>query len=428
MRKKRNLIKHFFIGVTIALITTVVLWGGLIYYYQLSQLPDRIEQGLGTSIDSVALRMRGINDEADFTRRAKILTSEFPLVALEYYRADGTRLYQFYRDDTQEELRAIHDRWHRLMERLHRDSEYFATRNGDRHFLHFSVLIPDNDAHYLDAIMIVPKRQVDNLKRSAMIVLIVTIGSIFITALVLFPLIYFAYRTMKKQKTKLLISNLQTIAALGNAIAKRDSDTDSHNHRVVYYAVKLAESLNMKPEQIRGLIKGSFLHDIGKIGIRDDILLKPGPLDHDMFEVMKRHTILGEEIITDVNWLQDARSIVRHHHERHDGQGYPDGLHGEEIPVNARIFSIVDVFDALTSRRPYKEPFELENSLEIIRKDIGKRFDPVIAERFLELAPTLYEEMRGQPLSVIRFMLINTIKYYFDIPDEWVQSLATEIN
>ena len=421
MKRERNLLKQFFGRIAAALVLTMLLWGGAIYYYQLSQLPARIEQSLGTTTESLALQLRGIDSEATFLSRARAMSERYHLLMLEYYGPDHTLRFSYVAPGTDEELQNQHRRWHELIKQLYHESEYFVTRDDTRHYLHFSMTIPDDGGRYAEATITVPKRQVESVRRSALMVLFVTVGTILVTVAALFPLVYVAYRTLKRQQNALLASNLQMINALGNAIAKRDSDTDSHNHRVVYYAVKLAQRLQMDDEEIRGLIKGAFLHDIGKIGIRDDILLKPGPLDREMFETMKRHTVMGEEIVARVSWLEDARPVIRHHHECYDGRGYPDGLSGDQIPRNAKIFALVDVFDALTSKRPYKGAFAFEEAVKIIRSDIGRRFDPLLAEAFLEIAQDLFEAVHDKGVEEIRLLLIENIKHYFELPEEFFE-------
>lgn len=213
--------------------------------------------------------------------------------------------------------------------------------------------------------------------------------SVLVTAFLLYPLLLAMLRQSAERSRRLLDANFSLLRSLGNAIAKRDSDTDAHNYRVTFYAVALAEALNVPKNDIADLVVGAFLHDIGKIGIPDRILLKPGKLTTDEFEIMKTHALLGIEIVADNPWLTGAALTIRHHHERFDGSGYPDGLVGDAIPSVARIFSVVDVFDALTSERPYKKPMPLGEALDIIGRDSGRQFDPRVVAAFLGIAPDL---------------------------------------
>jgi response regulator RpfG family c-di-GMP phosphodiesterase len=142
---------------------------------------------------------------------------------------------------------------------------------------------------------------------------------------------------------------------------------------------------------MRSLMLGAFLHDVGKIGIPDALLLKPGRLTAEEMTVMRTHVGLGLKIIGSSSWLQLARNVIEHHHERFDGAGYPRGLAGPDIPMEARLFAIVDVFDALTSERPYKRPMPLEEALVCLQEGAGGHFDPAMVEAFAGIAPGAYE-------------------------------------
>ena len=191
----------------------------------------------------------------------------------------------------------------------------------------------------------------------------------------------------------LLESNLHMIRALGGAIAERDTGTNEHNFRVTIYAVRLAETMLQPPELIRSLIKGAFIHDIGKIGIPDAILTKSSGLTDEERQIMNSHVKRGAHIIGPATWLKDAIDIVRYHHEHYDGNGYLAGLAGEEIPLTARIFTVGDVFDALTSKRPYKVPYAFAEALQMIDEQSGKQFDPSIVRAFEDIAEDVYIEV-----------------------------------
>ena len=217
------------------------------------------------------------------------------------------------------------------------------------------------------------------------------LGLVLITMLAIYPVIRRLLNRLSQQTVRLLDSNLEILQVLGSAIAKRDSDTDAHNYRVSVYSVRLAESMQLPRVQIQGLIKGALLHDVGKLGIRDNILLKPGKLNEAEFETMKTHVDHGLEITDRAAWLKDAQAVVGGHHEKFDGAGYPAGLKGDEIPIVARMFAITDVFDALTSRRPYKEPLSFEDAMEILESGRGSHFDPELLDYFRGIARELYE-------------------------------------
>lgn len=238
-------------------------------------------------------------------------------------------------------------------------------------------------------------------------------GSALITALLLYPLLLAMLHRSTGLSRGLLESNLSLMHSLGNAIAKRDSDTDAHNYRVTFYAVALAESMGLLKHDISDLVVGAFLHDVGKIGIPDRILLKPGKLSADEFEVMKTHALLGIEIVADNPWLAGAALTIRHHHERFDGTGYPDGLRGDAIPRLARIFAVVDVFDALASERPYKKPIALAEALTIIERDSGRHFDPDVAVAFTRIAPDLYARAAHAEVAELRQGMRQVLSRYF---------------
>lgn len=238
-------------------------------------------------------------------------------------------------------------------------------------------------------------------------------GAVLLTALIFYPLLLAFLKQSTRLGQNLLDSNLSLLRSLGNAVAKRDSDTDAHNYRVTLYAVALAEAMALAPERIAELVTGAFLHDVGKIGIPDQILLKPGKLSADEFAIMKTHVLLGIEIVEDNLWLRGATRVIRYHHERFDGGGYPDGLKGRDIPDIARIFAVVDVFDALTSERPYKKPMSVPEAMAIIEGESGSHFDPDMVMVFRDLAQDLHETTRLAESHELRRRLRETTLRYF---------------
>ncbi len=211
----------------------------------------------------------------------------------------------------------------------------------------------------------------------------------------------------------LLESNMQMIGALGGAIAERDTGTSEHNYRVVIYAVELARILGRPREDIRALIKGAFLHDIGKIGIPDAVLVKPSGLSADERSLMNSHVRRGAHVIQGVTWLSDALDVVRYHHEWWNGEGYLDGLRGEAIPLNARIFTIGDVFDAMTSRRPYKVPYSFDDALESVREAAGTQFDPEIVVAFEQISEEVYSEVQADRGARLEDIIRGLMHEYF---------------
>jgi len=232
------------------------------------------------------------------------------------------------------------------------------------------------------------------------------------TTLLIHPIIRRLVQRLSDLSIHLLDANLETLQVLGSAIAKRDSDTDAHNYRVTIYSVHLAEASSVDSAVIRRLIKGAFLHDVGKIGVRDEILLKPGRLDEQEFEIMKTHVTHGLDIIARSQWLQDAGEVIGGHHEKYAGAGYHHGLRSDAIPLTARIFAIADVFDALTSERPYKKPMTLEESIVILRQGAGQHFDPGLAARFEAIAGDLHARFANNQ-EAARMELAGIIDRYF---------------
>ncbi|MFE8070455.1 HD-GYP domain-containing protein [Marinobacteraceae bacterium S3BR75-40.1] len=230
---------------------------------------------------------------------------------------------------------------------------------------------------------------------------------------VFYPVVKRQHRRINRHSQELARSNLELLKVLGNAIAKRDSDTHSHNYRVTLYSIYLARELGASPESIKRLIKGAFLHDVGKIAIPDRILHKPGRLTEKEFSVMQEHTHHGLDIIRPTQWLREAEDVVFGHHEKFDGSGYPRGLAGQAIPLAARIFCIADVFDALTSKRPYKEPFPLDKSLAILREGEGAHFDPELLALFLQNAATWYQHIKDADDATLDTLLTAEVERYF---------------
>ena len=198
-----------------------------------------------------------------------------------------------------------------------------------------------------------------------------------------------AERTSELQRALETIrgSSLETILRLSRAAEFKDDDTGAHVLRMSQYCALVGATLGMGSEDVDNLLHAAPMHDIGKIGIPDRILLKPGKLDAAEWNVMRRHAEMGAEILagSDSEVIRLGEQIARTHHEKWDGSGYPSGLRGDEIPLAGRIVAVADVFDALTSRRPTKEPFTVERSITILREGRGKHFDPRVLDAFLDV-------------------------------------------
>ena len=183
------------------------------------------------------------------------------------------------------------------------------------------------------------------------------------------------------------VASLDTIYRLSRAAEYKDEDTGEHILRMSNYSAAIARQMGQDETTVEAILYAAPMHDVGKIGIPDHILLKPGKLNLDEWEIMKQHTIIGRRILegADAEFIRLAEVIAITHHERWDGSGYPNGLSGAEIPFAGRVVAIADVFDALVSRRPYKEPFSLEKSFAIIKKGRGSHFAPDVADAFFAI-------------------------------------------
>lgn len=190
-----------------------------------------------------------------------------------------------------------------------------------------------------------------------------------------------------------------TLEALGSALDTRDVGTESHSRRVHGYALATAREYGVPPADLRDLAHGVLLHDIGKIGIPDAILLKPGKLTPEEWTVMRTHPEIGRRLIEKIPFLRGAIPIVYSHHEKWDGSGYPRGLRGEAIPLGARIFAVVDAFDAMTFDRPYSRAISFEAAKAEIRRCTGTHFDPTVVEAFFRVPESLLAEIRRRSVE-----------------------------
>jgi PAS domain S-box-containing protein/putative nucleotidyltransferase with HDIG domain len=195
------------------------------------------------------------------------------------------------------------------------------------------------------------------------------------------------FESLQRSNIELRLAYDATIEGWSHAMDLRDHDTEGHSVRVADLTLRIARELGVPAEQMVHVRRGALLHDIGKVGVPDSILLKRGPLDETEWEVMRRHPVYALEMLAPIDFLQPALDIPYYHHERWDGGGYPLGLKGEQIPLAARIFAVVDVWDALRSDRPYRSSWSRERAVEWLEKLSGAHFDPRIVEVFLKLDP-----------------------------------------
>jgi len=238
--------------------------------------------------------------------------------------------------------------------------------------------------------------------------------------------------TLRVREVELEHARTDAIRRLGTASEYRDNETGMHIMRMTHFATAIAKAMGLPPEIRELLAICAPMHDVGKIGIPDAILLKPGLLSIDEFEVMKGHTDIGKRLLTgDDHLIQTARQIANHHHERWDGSGYPDGLAGEDIPLLARICSVSDVFDALTSVRPYKRPWPIDEAIEWIRRYAGSQFDPAVVAGFDIALPEilrireLYRDDIIDPNQILDF---PEVSYHETDWVQWEDSLSVGID
>ncbi len=189
-----------------------------------------------------------------------------------------------------------------------------------------------------------------------------------------------------------------TLKALTAALETRDAETHGHSERVVSFSLRLGRELGLGAEQLRSLEFGSLLHDIGKIGVPDAILRKPAALTEAEWQKMREHPLHGARILRHINFLEGAARVVAQHHEKWDGSGYPLGLRGEEIDLNARIFAVADAFDAITSDRVYRRGRSYEQAAGELERCAGTHFDPEVVAAFRRVPPAEWEELRRRSL------------------------------
>lgn len=187
-----------------------------------------------------------------------------------------------------------------------------------------------------------------------------------------------------------------TLEALGGALDAKDAETEGHCQRVTAFTITIARSMGVDKAQLRHIARGAFLHDIGKMGVPDSILTKPGPLTAQERNVMRRHCDIGYSVLERIPFLKEAAEIVLSHQECYDGSGYPRGLKGEQIPLGARIFAVADTLDAMISDRPYRKALPIATAREEIQRFSGKQFDPKVVEVFLSHPDQLWLDLHDK--------------------------------
>jgi putative nucleotidyltransferase with HDIG domain len=190
---------------------------------------------------------------------------------------------------------------------------------------------------------------------------------------------------LQRSNVEITLAYDRTLEGWSRALELRDRETEGHSQRVTEMTLELARALGMSEVELVHVRRGALLHDIGKMGVPDEILHKPGPLTDEEWEIMRRHPVYALELLSPIPYLKPALDIPAYHHERWDGNGYPNRLKGEQIPLAARIFAVVDVYDALLSERPYRPAWPEEKVINYLQEQAGHHFDPHVVEVFLRL-------------------------------------------
>ncbi|MBF0516326.1 MAG: HD-GYP domain-containing protein [Nitrospirae bacterium] len=424
----RNIHKRLITRLFLGWIALSVVLGIAAFFIKLEQIDDLV-QDLAIAESKQILKDKRYFSPNLSEQEHRILTERLNnhiengnFTVLELYDAEVKKLFEV--DSKNADAMDAHDNYIEPKEKLGKANDSMFTDNitYERFFVHGRVflqyVVPLFDGShkkygYLEGVYRADDHIMEDIWNIVIESLLLVVASVFATAILFYPIVMAMNKDLIKLTGDLSDANIGMLESLGSAIAKRDSDTSSHNYRVTIYAVTLAEELGLEVEEMRRLIKGSFLHDIGKIGISDNILLKPGKLTDEEFEQMKSHVTHGSDIVGKYAWLKDAVDVVANHHEKYDGSGYLESLRGEDIPYNARIFAIADVFDALTSKRPYKEPFSYEKTIEILTESSGKHFDPKILEVFIDLSEQLYDKVRKSEDEVLEKIMHDLVRKFF---------------
>jgi len=288
--------------------------------------------------------------------------------------------------------------------------------NGE---LFLKIMVPIHDIEdrliigYFEGVYLVDPGTMSEIRSRIITSVLLVFPVVFALTLAIYPIIINLISDLMKLSRELSDANLGLLVVLGGAVAKRDSETNAHNYRVAIYAILLGEQMRIDDDGMQSLIKGAFLHDLGKVAIRDKVLHKPGELTNEESEEMRSHVRHGVEILEKYSWFNDALDIVGHHHEKYDGSGYPSGRIGDDIPLLTRIFSIVDVFDALTSERPYKDAFPIGEAVQVLREGRGRHFDPQILDNFLRICGPLHAELGSADDEYLHSRMSALVSRYF---------------
>jgi len=291
---------------------------------------------------------------------------------------------------------------------------------------HIQIMAPlsnrlSKPAAYVVAVYALSIKATNAIQHNTVKAVLSVIGIVILITSLLYPVIVTLLSQVSKTSTQLLESHIEILKLLGSAIAKKDSETDLHNYRVTIIAVRLAEACDFGPTAIQSLIKGAFLHDVGKLAVPDAILRKKGRLNRQEMRTMQGHVRHGLDILKRSTWLSDTVPIVGYHHEKYNGDGYCSGLKGRGIPKAARVFAIADVFDALTSKRHYKKAYSFNRTMTLMIEKRGRHFDPGILDRFIPIAKGLYEQLTISAPDELEAQVRKIIDTYF-LPEKIIMA------
>lgn len=393
--------------------------GGGVFYLETDRMDRLVVKLALAESESLASRFRDYSEHPDAAHLEALrrLCEEHVrrrFVVVELDDADKRLVVEAARGGDDATIREAHRRLHDVAPGERPRYRTYRAQGGT--LLHVVVPLRAEDGRtlgYFKGVYRVDASVLKDIERDIAAALTAVLAVVLGTTVILYPVILSLNRDVAQFASDILEANLQLLDVLGNAIAQRDSETGAHNYRVTVYALRLAEALGLGGAQMRDLIAGAFLHDVGKIGVRDDVLLKAGSLTGEEMDRMRAHVSRGVAILSKSKWLRGATAVVEFHHERFDGSGYPRGLTGEQIPLIARIFAIADVFDALTSRRHYKEPFPLEKAMRMMREKRGSHFDPRLLDAFFRLVPSLYVEVAGKTAAEEEALVGRLVREHF---------------
>jgi HD-GYP domain-containing protein (c-di-GMP phosphodiesterase class II) len=202
------------------------------------------------------------------------------------------------------------------------------------------------------------------------------------------------FKQERARAQELRRSYIATVRALSNAVEARDAYTGKHAERVAAYGMELARCCGLAVEDSPQIEFGFLLHDVGKVAVPDAILFKSSSLTEEEYSLVRRHPVIGSEILRDIDFLGEGKLVVRHHHERWDGQGYPDGLEGDTIPLAARVFAVADALDALTTDRPYRPASSFADARREVLRGAGSQFDPVVVAAYRQIPDRTFEALK----------------------------------